>query len=68
MMKESPEVEELRADVREMERMLEDYLDFVRGDPNEVSQLTDLEGLLHEIQKDSLRKGHDVSLEVHGEL
>ncbi|MFZ3033333.1 MAG: ATP-binding protein [Parvibaculum sp.] len=68
MMKDNPEVEELRADVREMERMLEDYLDFVRGDPNEVSELTDLEGLLHEIQKDSLRKGHDVTLEAHGEL
>ncbi|MGV8998538.1 MAG: ATP-binding protein [Parvibaculaceae bacterium] len=68
MLKDGPEIEELRNDVREMERMLEDYLDFVRGDASEVSQVTDLGELLKEIQFDAQRKGHNVVLETHGEL
>lgn len=68
MLKDGPEIEELRTDVREMERMLDDYLDFVRGDPSEVSQMTDLGELLQEIQFDSQRKGHKVALELNGDL
>lgn len=68
MLGHGPEVEDLNADVREMERMLEDYLDFVRGDPREASQITDLGALLHEIQSDALRKGQNVNLETIGDL
>ncbi len=68
MLKDSPETEELRADVREMERMLEDYLDFVRGTPRETSQTTDLTELLREIQGDALRKGQHVKLEADENL
>jgi len=68
MLKDGPEIEELRTDVREMESMLEAYLDFVRGDPSEVSEVTDLGELLKEIQFDSQRKGHTVALELHGDL
>jgi two-component system osmolarity sensor histidine kinase EnvZ len=68
MLKDSPEIEELRTDVSEMEQMLEAYLDFVRGDPREVSQVTDLSDLLKEIQFDAQRKGQNVGLETHGEL
>ncbi len=68
MLKDGPEIEELRADVLEMERMLEDYLEFVRGDPSEISQMTDLGELLGEIQSDAQRKGQSVGLEVHGHL
>lgn len=68
MMKNTPEIEEMRADVREMEHMLEDYLDFVRGNPREVSQLTDLASLLDEIRFDAQRKNQNVTLEIHGEL
>lgn len=68
MLKDTPETEELRADVREMERMLEDYLDFVRGDPREVSEPTNLGDLLAEIQTDAQRNGQSVTLETHGDL
>lgn len=68
MLKDGPEIEELRADVREMERMLEDYLEFVRGDPSEISVMTDLGELLGEIQLDAQRRDQTVSLEVHGNL
>lgn len=68
MLKDTPETEELRADVREMEHMLEDYLDFVRGDPRETSEETDLGQLLEEIQSDALRNGQRVTLEMLGDL
>ena len=68
MLGQGPEIDELNNDVREMERMLEDYLDFVRGDPSEASEATDLGALLHEIQSDALRKGQNVNLETIGDL
>lgn len=68
MLGSGPEIDELSADVREMERMLEDYLDFVRGDPREASEMTDLAALLREIQSDALRKGQNVGLETIGDL
>src|SRR5690606_26897961 len=68
MLGDTPEVEELRADVREMERMLEDYLDFARDHQREASQTTDLAALLNEIRGDAQRHGRDVRLQTHGEL
>jgi two-component system osmolarity sensor histidine kinase EnvZ len=51
-----------------MERMLEDYLDFVRGDPREVSEETDVSDLLSEIVTAAQRNGQNVQLELHGDL
>ncbi len=68
MLRDTPETEELRADVREMERMLEDYLDFTRGHQREASELTELGDLLAEIKNDAERKGHNVALQLHGDL
>ncbi len=68
MLGDTPETEELRADVREMESMLEDYLDFARDHRRESSEETDLAELLAEVRGDALRKGHDIALEIHGDL
>ncbi|MDE1172557.1 MAG: ATP-binding protein [Parvibaculaceae bacterium] len=67
MMPDSPEIEDLRADVREMERMLEDYLDFARGHQGEVSEPTDLGDLLRQVQDEIGRGGGKVSLCVEAE-
>jgi two-component system osmolarity sensor histidine kinase EnvZ len=48
MMKPGPEIEALRADIAEMERMLDEYLDFARGEGSEKAQLVDLGDLLRE--------------------
>ncbi len=48
MMPNSPEVEALNDDVVEMERMLDDYLDFARGEGGERSQLADLGALVRD--------------------
>jgi len=68
MLKDTPETEELRADVREMERMLEDYLDFARGHQREATQVTEIGELLAEVKNDAERKGHSVALQLHGDL
>lgn len=68
MLGEGPEIDELRADIHEMERMLDDYLEFARGHQGEASEETDLTELIEEVRDDALRKSHDVRLELHGDL
>ena len=68
MLGDGPEIEELRADIAEMERMLDDYLEFARGHQGEASEESDLGELIGEVRDDSLRKGHDVRIELHGDL
>jgi two-component system, OmpR family, osmolarity sensor histidine kinase EnvZ len=46
MMPTSPESEALSQDVAEMERMLDDYLEFARGEGGEKSQIADLGALV----------------------
>ncbi len=65
---DTPETEELKADVREMERMLEDYLDYVRDHQREETEIADLSDLLDEIRYDAQRRGREVRLETHGDL
>lgn len=48
LMAESAEVEALTEDIAEMERMLDDYLDFARGEGGEKSQLVDLSKLVRD--------------------
>jgi two-component system, OmpR family, osmolarity sensor histidine kinase EnvZ len=48
MMPSGPEVEALNNDVVEMERMLDDYLDFARGEGGERSLLADLGALVRD--------------------
>jgi len=59
---DSPATESLRADVNEMQNMLEDYLAFARGDGGEEAQPTNLHDLLHEIADDGAILGYDVEL------
>lgn len=68
MLPDGPEVAELREDIAEMERMLEDYLEFARGHQGEASEETDLGELIAEVRDDAVRKGHDVKLDLHGDL
>lgn len=68
MLGEGPEIEDLRADIAEMERMLEDYLEFARGHHGETSEETDLAELIEEVRTDAQRKGHDLRLDLHGDL
>jgi two-component system, OmpR family, osmolarity sensor histidine kinase EnvZ len=68
LMRETPEIAELRGDIREMERMLDEFLDFARGQGGEEPQLTDLVALAAEACDWARREGHDVHLAAEGEL
>lgn len=62
-------VGELKSDVAEMERMLEEYLAFARGEGGEQAAETDLGQLLTEIADDARRKGASaVDITASGEL
>ena len=63
---ESPEAEAMKRDVDEMERMLEAYLAFARGDTGEQSSATDMEAFLEELKADAERHGHKATVVFHG--
>jgi two-component system osmolarity sensor histidine kinase EnvZ len=67
LVEQTPEVDDLRRDVDEMSRMLEEYLAFARGDAGEQAVDTDLRSLLAELQADAERQGHSTSVDIVGD-
>ena len=65
---ELAEVEPMQKDVDEMQRMLEAYLAFARGDAGEPTELTDLRGILDGLRADAERHGARVEIEAKGDL
>jgi two-component system osmolarity sensor histidine kinase EnvZ len=63
---DGPELDDLKRDVDEMDRMLEAYLAFARGDLGEAAATTDLRALLLELQADAERAGHQTSVDIVG--
>jgi len=57
-----PAVEELKIDVAAMERMVQGYLDFARGEGTEQPRDTDLCSLLEEVAGAARRDGAELSL------
>jgi two-component system osmolarity sensor histidine kinase EnvZ len=68
VMSEGPEVEPLQKDVEEMQRMLEAYLAFARGDMGEGVESTDLGALLDDLRVDAERHGAEVEVETAGAM
>lgn len=68
MLKDTAEIAELNADIDEMERMIEGYLAFVRGEGHEAPKETDLGGLLREIADGARREGAVIELAAEGDL
>lgn len=63
----SPELDALQGDVQEMQRMLEAYLAFARGDGGESAAPTDMRALLSELKDDAERHGHTTEVVYNGE-
>ena len=61
-------VEGLKADITEMEHMLDGYLAFARGEGTEKPVATDLTALLEEAAAQARRKGGIVDLHTEGRL
>lgn len=68
MLGEGQEIADLRTDVDEMERMVDAYLSFVRGEGSEIAVETDLKDILEDAVAGARRGGADVVLEVSGPL
>ncbi len=68
MMKSSDGVAALKDDVCEMERMLEGYLDFARGEGAETPEPRDVVALLDEAVRQANRISVGVELKAEGEL
>ena len=64
MLKDGPEAQALRGEVKEMQHMLEDYLAFARGDGGEVAKPTNLRELLDEIHADAQMFGTPIELKL----
>ncbi len=66
LMADSNEATEMRKDVDEMERMVEAYLAFARGDGGEASSPTDVSLILDELKSDTERRGISVETKIEG--
>lgn len=66
LMGDSNEAVEMRKDVDEMERMVEAYLAFARGDGGETSAPTDVGLILEELKADTERRGISVEMTTDG--
>ncbi|MCK5374458.1 MAG: HAMP domain-containing protein [Alphaproteobacteria bacterium] len=65
MMGNSPDIYEMKKDINDMEKMIDGYLNFVRGEGREKSSHTSLDRLLNEVTIDAKRQGCDVSLNLN---
>jgi two-component system osmolarity sensor histidine kinase EnvZ len=63
---DAPEAAALKSDVDEMERMLEAYIAFARGDTGEAPAPTDMAEFLEELKADAERHGHESRVVFHG--
>ncbi len=61
---DGPKVQPLKEDVDEMQRMLEDYMAFVKGDAGEVAREADLLSLVQAAVRTSERAGGKVEIAV----
>lgn len=60
MLGDNEAVRELSEDVQQMEHMIAEYLDFVRGEGGEEAVVIDLPSLLSDVVGDYARMGHEV--------
>ena len=60
------EADALQRDVGEMERMLEAYLSFARGDTGEAAAIVDMRGMLETLKADAQRDGRAATIAYQG--
>lgn len=68
MLPESEEIEALRADIRDMQYMLDEYLAFAGGQAGEAESLTDIGQLIDEIAAEYSRNGAPFKVHAQPEL
>jgi two-component system osmolarity sensor histidine kinase EnvZ len=68
MLRDAPEVDNLKSDVCEMEKMVEGYLAFARGEGGERPRPTSLSGMLRELTEQAKRDGGAIDLHIEQEM
>ncbi len=68
MLPPNDDIRELASDVHEMERMIEGYLAFARGEGTEQAEAANLSEVLEEVAGAAKRAGADIALDVPAEL
>jgi len=68
LLPESPETRELGDDVVDMERMIEGYLAFARGEGDEETSPSDLGEILQDVAAGARRDNADVTVEIDGDM
>ncbi len=64
---DTPETGDMQKDVEEMQRMLEAYLAFARGDSGEAAARTDMNDFLSGLRSEAERHGAEVNSSYHGD-
>ena len=68
MLGKGPEIAELKENVSEMEKMIDGYLTFARGEGGEPSVETDLTALVSDIGEQWRRTGTSLDIHVEGQI
>jgi two-component system osmolarity sensor histidine kinase EnvZ len=67
LLEDGPDVAALRADIDDMQRMLEGYLDFARGAGDEDAVPTDIAALLDSLAEEARVSGHPTEVTFSGD-
>ncbi|MEM8917035.1 MAG: histidine kinase dimerization/phospho-acceptor domain-containing protein, partial [Pseudomonadota bacterium] len=65
---DSPETQELREDVAEMERMIDGYLAFARGEGTEQSETINVISMVEDVVTSARREGANARFDIHGDV
>ncbi len=68
MMPAGPDAEALKGDIADMERMINAYLDFAKGEDGEQPQRTDLRGILERVVAGIKRQGAAIELHMDQDM
>jgi two-component system osmolarity sensor histidine kinase EnvZ len=68
MLPNNPDVEAMKGDIQDMERMIGGYLDFVRGEGDEAVSFTDISQLIEKVVIAARRLGVNIQSDVAGEI
>lgn len=67
-LEDCPDVAALKTDIAAMERMIDAYLDFARGEGGEPFSATDVSGMIHRVSDMARRQGAVIEVEASGDL
>lgn len=68
MLGDSPDVEAMKSDIQDMERMIGGYLDFVRGEGDEATSFINVNQLIEKVAVAGRRAGINVQSAMAGEI